>query len=90
MDFSKTIFHIDFDSFFASVEQQYHKELRNKPIGVTGSSLSRGVICAASKEAKKFGVKTAMPVFKAKELCPQIITVKGDFKKNTNTFTKKL
>ena len=75
------IFHIDYDSFFASVEQQYHKKLRGKPIGVTGSSLSRGVICAASREAKKFGVKTAMPVFEAKKLCPHIITVKGDFDK---------
>jgi DNA polymerase IV len=81
LDFNKIIFHIDFDSFFASVEQQYHPGLRGKPIGVTGSSLSRGVICAASREAKKLGVKTAMPVFKAKKICPQIITVKGDFSK---------
>lgn len=73
--------HLDFDSFFASVEQQDHKELRGKPIGVTGSSLSKGVICAASREAKKFGVKTAMPVFKAKKLCPQIITVRGSFER---------
>ncbi|MBI2414996.1 DNA polymerase IV [candidate division WWE3 bacterium] len=78
---TRIIFHVDYDSFFASVEQQYHPELRGKPIGVTGSSLSRGVICAASREAKKLGVKTAMPVFKAKEICPQIITVKGDFSK---------
>ncbi|OGC47159.1 hypothetical protein A2886_00750 [candidate division WWE3 bacterium RIFCSPHIGHO2_01_FULL_42_13] len=81
MDFGKVIFHVDYDSFFASVEQQYHPNLRHKPIGVTGSSLSRGVVCAASREAKKFGVKTAMPVFEAKKLCPQIIIVKGDFEK---------
>lgn len=81
MDFGKVIFHLDYDSFFASVEQQYHPKLRGKPIGVTGSSLTRGIICAASREAKKFGVKTAMPVFKAKELCPQIICVRGDFGK---------
>jgi DNA polymerase-4 len=81
MDFSNIIFHIDYDSFFASVEQQYQTHLRGKPVGVTGSSLTKGIICAASREAKKFGVKTAMPVFKAKELCPQIICVKGDFRK---------
>lgn len=81
MDFSKVIFHIDYDSFFASVEQQFHPELRGKAIGVTGSSLTKGIICAASKEAKKFGVKTAMPVFKAKEICPHLITVRGDFSK---------
>ncbi len=74
----KTIFHIDYDSFFASVEQQANPFLRGKPIGVTGSSLSRGVVCAASREAKKFGVKTGMPLFEARKLCPQIIPVKGD------------
>ena len=81
MDFNKVIFHIDYDSFFASVEQQFNPNLRGKPIGVTGSTLTRGIICAASREAKKYGVKTAMPVFKAKEICPDIITVRGDFQK---------
>lgn len=88
MDFSRIIFHIDYDSFFASVEQQYNPNLRGKPVGVTGSSLTRGIICAASREAKKFGVKTAMPVFKAKELCPQIICVKGDFRKYQHVHKK--
>ncbi len=74
----KTILHIDYDSFFASVEQQANPFLRGKPIGVTGSSLSRGVVCAASREAKKFGVKTGMPLFEAKKICPDIIPVKGD------------
>ena len=73
------IFHIDYDSFFASVEQQDNPKLRGRPIGVTGSSLSRGVVCAASKEAKKFGVRTAMPLFKARQICPQIIPVRGNF-----------
>jgi DNA polymerase-4 len=77
----KTIMHIDFDSFFASVEQQANPFLRGKPIGVTGSSLTRGVICAASREAKQFGVKTGMPLFKAREVCPHIIPVKGDSSK---------
>lgn len=81
MQNERIVLHIDFDSFFASVEQQANPHLRGKPIGVTGSSLSKGVICAASKEAKKFGVKTAMPIFKARQICPQIITVRGDFSK---------
>lgn len=86
----RKIFHIDFDSFFASVEQQDHPELRGKPIGVTGSSLTKGVICAASREAKKFGVKTAMPVFKAKEICPQIIPVRGCFVRYQEIHNKSL
>ena len=91
----KTILHIDYDSFFASVEQQANPFLRGKPIGVTGSSLSRGVVCAASREAKKFGVKTGMPLFEAKKICPDIIPVKGDGskysyiqKKTLEIFTK--
>lgn len=75
---AKTIMHIDYDSFFASVEQQANPFLRGKPIGVTGSSLTKGVVCAASREAKKFGVKTGMPLFEARKLCPQMIPVKGD------------
>lgn len=78
---SKIIMHIDYDSFFASVEQQANPKLRGKPIGVTGSSLTKGIVCAASREAKKFGVKTAMPLFEARKICPQIIPVKGDFTK---------
>lgn len=78
---NRTIMHIDYDSFFASVEQQANPFLRGIPIGVTGSSLTKGVVCAASKEAKKCGVKTAMPMFKAKQICPQIIGVKGDHTK---------
>lgn len=90
MPFDRLIFHIDYDSFFASVEQQYHPELRGKPIGVTGSSLTKGIITAASREAKKFGVKTAMPYFKAKKLCPQIIPVMGNFKKYQHVHKKSI
>ncbi len=79
----RVIFHIDYDSFFASVEQQANPFLRGRPIGVTGSSLTKGVVCAASVEAKAFGVKTAMPMFKAKQLCPHIMGVKGDGTKYT-------
>lgn len=70
--------HIDMNSFFASVEQQANPTLRGKAIGVTGKSTERSIVAAASLEAKQRGVKTAMPVWKAKRLCPEIIFVPGD------------
>lgn len=82
-DRSRVVMHIDFDSFFASVEQQANPFLRGRPIGVGGSSLSKGIVCAASIEAKKYGVKTAMPMFKAVKLCPNLIGLKGDGTKYT-------
>jgi DNA polymerase IV len=76
---SRTILHIDFNSYFATVEQQANPRLRGKPIGVTGGDRnSRTVLGAASVEAKKFGVKTGMPLWQARQLCPQIILVTGD------------
>lgn len=76
---NKIILHIDFNSFFATVEQQANPRLRGKPIGVTGGDrMTRTVIGAASVEAKKFGVKTGMAIWQAKALCPQIILVRGD------------
>ncbi|MDH3193042.1 MAG: DNA polymerase IV [Acidimicrobiia bacterium] len=69
-----TILHADLDAFYASVEQRDNPELRGKPILVGG-----GVILAASYEAKRFGVKTAMSERKAKELCPQAIVVHPRF-----------
>ncbi len=78
LDFNKIIMHIDYDSFFASVEQQVNPKLRGKPIAVGGSSVRKGIVCAASREAKKLGVKTGMPLFKARELCPQLIAIKSD------------
>lgn len=73
------ILHIDFNSYFATVEQQANPNLRGKPIGVTGGDrMERTVIGAASVEAKKFGVKTGMQIWQAKKLCPQIILVPGD------------
>ncbi len=74
----RLIMHIDYDSFFASVEQQANRFLRGKPISVGGSSLTKGIVCAASREAKKFGIKTGMPNFKARELCPNLISIRGD------------
>jgi len=71
--------HIDFNSYFATVEQQANPRLRGKPVGVTGGDrMKRTVLGTASVEAKKFGVKTGMQIWEAKKLCPDIILVPGD------------
>ena len=74
----RKIIHVDMDAFYASVEQLDNPELRGKPIAVGGGS-ARGVISAASYEARKFGVKSAMPGFKARRLCDHLIFVRPRF-----------
>jgi DNA polymerase IV len=74
----RVILHVDFDSFFASCEQHFNPNLRNRPIGVTAEN-GRTCIIAASKEAKKFGIKTGTRTWEADSLCPSIVYVKGDF-----------
>lgn len=74
----KTILHIDFDSFFASVEQQYNPKLRGKPIGVTAQN-GRTCIIAASREAKKLGVKSPSRTFEALQMVPDMIFVPAHF-----------
>lgn len=74
----RTILHLDMDSFFASCEQQRRPGLRGRAIAVSGDPRSRTVVAAASYEAKKFGVKSGMPIYEARRLCPQIQFILGD------------
>lgn len=73
----KRILCLDMNSYFASAEQQDHPHLRGKPIAVTGEG-KRTIVIAASREAKVYGVSTAMKLYEAKRLCPHIIFVPGD------------
>lgn len=82
----KWILHIDFDSFFASVEQQANPAFRGKPIGVTGTrdpNVDTGIVVAASKEAKKKGIKTGYRIREAKRKYPEFLTTPPHFDKYT-------
>lgn len=79
----RKIIHLDMDAFFASVEMRDNPALRNVPMAVGGSSDRRGVISTSNYEARKYGVRSAMPTATAMKLCPQLVLVRSNFAKYT-------
>lgn len=87
----KIIFHIDMNAFFISCELINHPELRNKPVAISGKNAiyNKGVVVTASYEARKYGVKAAMPVFQARKLCPELTIITSNmelYRENSQKF----
>ncbi|MCM3167669.1 DNA polymerase IV [Peribacillus frigoritolerans] len=78
----RVILHVDMNSFYASVEMSYDVSLKGKPLAIAGNvEERRGIIVTCSYEARKFGVKTTMPIWQAKKLCPQLVIQKPNFER---------
>ena len=77
----RRIVHVDMDAFYASVEQRDHPDLVGRPVAVGGDPHKRGVVAAASYEARTFGVRSAIPMARAVRLCPSLVVVRPDFSK---------
>ncbi|HMZ49829.1 MAG TPA: DNA polymerase IV, partial [Flavobacteriales bacterium] len=80
----RNILHLDLDSFFVSVEVLKHPELKGRPV-LIGSDSDRGVVASCSYEARALGIRSAMPMRMAKQLCPEAIILRG----NSGAYMKK-
>jgi DNA polymerase-4 len=75
----RKIIHVDMDCFYAAVEEKFKPDLKSKPVGIGGPAQSRSVLCTANYEARKFGVRSAMPTSQAVRLCPNLILIPPHF-----------